>query len=76
MYLKTQVHDVNIALNEQEVLEVPPEGSSSLKDESGYKKFLKLDRKLDDLNIKELKNKSLKGEFQLLFELVNKDLLP
>lgn len=77
-YLTSQVHDVNISLDKQvltEVLEVPNQGNRSLKDEWGSVRFLKLIGKLDDLNIKSVTKKSLKGEYQLFFELVNKVLL-
>lgn len=58
-----------------DILGVPTEGTRSLKDESGSVKFLEVHGKFYDLNIKNLTKKSLKGRFQLLFELVNKALL-
>lgn len=70
---------MNIALDEQvlaKILGVAIEGTKSLKDKSGSVKFLEVCGKLDDLNIKNLTKKSLKEEFQLLFELVNRVLLP
>lgn len=79
LYLITQVNDVNIALDEQvlaEVLGVPTEGTRSLKDESGFEIFLNLYGKSNDFNIKNFTKKSPKGGYQLLFEQVNKALLP
>lgn len=51
-------------------------GRRSLVDESGSEKFLKHIEKLDELNITNVNKRSLKGEFQLLFEFVNKVLIP
>lgn len=39
-------------------------------------KFLEICGTLDDLNIKNVNKKTLKGEYQLLFEFLNKFLLP
>lgn len=66
MYLTSQVHNVNIALDEDilgEVLGVPTEVFRSLKDESGFKKLLKYIGNLDDLIITNVIKKSLTGKF-------------
>lgn len=63
LYLISQVHNVNISLNEVvagESLGVTTEGIKSLKDWFGSEKFLKHIEKLDYLNIKSVYKKSLK----------------
>lgn len=66
LYLTSQVHNVNIAWDE-DMLGVPIEWIKSLNDESRSTKFLKHIGKLDDLNVKNVNKKSLKGGFHLLF---------
>lgn len=69
LYLTSQVHDMDISLNEQvmtEALGVPTQETRSLKDECGSEKFLRYIGKLDDLNIKSMTKKSLTEEFQYL----------
>lgn len=78
MYLMSHVYDVNIILDEQvlvEALRVDTQGTRSLKDKCGFEKFLRHIGKLEDLNIKSVTKNSLKEEYQILFELVNKALI-
>lgn len=73
------VNEVNIAIDEEvmsEILGVPTEGTRSLRSEKGSVNFLKICGRLDDINIKNVNKKTMKGEYQMLFELVNKSLLP
>lgn len=58
------------------ILGVPTKGIESVRKEVGSTKFLTLYSNLDDMNIKNITKKALKGKYQLLFELVNKCLLP
>lgn len=65
MYVINQVNGVNISLDEQvmtKIFEVPTKETRYLKDESGSVKLLEFYGKLDDLNIKNLIKKSLKGK--------------
>lgn len=78
-HLTSQVNGVNLAIDEEvlsEILRLPAEGTRSLRNKKGSKKFLNICDKLDDMNIKNMSKKDLKEEYQLLFELVNKVILP
>lgn len=69
---------MNIAFDEEvlsKVLGVPTEGIKSIRKEEGYTKFLTICSDLDDMNIRNVTKKALKGKYRLLFELVNKCLL-
>lgn len=50
--------------------------TSTLRNKKGFEKFLKNCGKLDDMNIKNMDKKALRRGYQLLFNLVNKALLP
>lgn len=77
--LVTRVHNIEISLNERMlryILKFHTEGIRFMVNQWSFTKFLIYIGKLDDLNISNVNKKALKGEFQLLFELVNKVLLP
>lgn len=59
-----------------DILAVPTERTRSIGNEKGFENFMKNYGKLDDMNIKNVSKKALKVEFPLLFEPVNKALLP
>lgn len=76
-YFTSQVNVVNIILDEKVMSEIhgaPIKGINSLRGEKGSVKFLKICGTLDDINIKNVSKKTLKIEYQLLFELVKKSL--
>lgn len=78
LYLTTQVNRTSLAINEEvlyEILRVLVEGIRSLGNDKIFAKFLTIYGNLDDMNIKNVSKKDLKGEYQLFFELVNKILL-
>ncbi|KAH0714995.1 hypothetical protein KY284_007900 [Solanum tuberosum] len=57
-------------------LEVPREGTRSVVGKYCTKKFAKEYSKLPDMHCADIQKKLMKGEYQLLFEFVNKVLLP
>lgn len=59
-----------------EILRMPTKRTRSLRSAKGSEKFLRIYCKLDDIDIKNVSKKALKGEYQLFFELVKKVLLP
>ncbi|KAH0765233.1 hypothetical protein KY285_001104 [Solanum tuberosum] len=77
--LNTQVWDIIFHLNEErlgEILNVPREGIRSMVGQSYIKSFAKECGKLSKMNCAGIPKKLLKGDYQLLFEFVNKVLLP
>lgn len=70
---------MNITFDKEElsiILGVPIEGIKLVIRKEGSTNFLTIYSDLDDKNIKNITEKDLKGEYLLLFELVNKCLLP
>lgn len=73
LYLTSQVNGVHMALDEEtlsEIVGVVTVGIRSIKSGKGSAEFLKL------CGAKDFNSKGLRGEFQLLFELVKEALLP
>ncbi|KAH0714930.1 hypothetical protein KY284_007835 [Solanum tuberosum] len=66
-------------LNEEllgKILEVPREGTRSVVGKFCTKQFAKECSKLPDMHCAVIQKKLMKGEYQLLFEFINKVLLP
>lgn len=60
------MNSANISSDEQvmaEIIGIPIEGTRSLGNEKEYENFLKICGKLDDMNIRNMSKKALKGEF-------------
>lgn len=79
MYLNSQDNGVDIGLDEDtlcKILGAPTVVNRSIRSDEGSAKFFKIYGALDDMKTKDINKKALKREYQLLFELMNKALLP